>query len=67
MTQLPENEIDVKKLDIQITELLRLELEIQQDIERQKRDFEKVQHQRKLLQTQLKLINERQLGQRKED
>jgi len=62
-----ENNIDIDKLEIQITELLRLELEIQGDIERQKRDLEKVQQQRELLQTQVKLINEGQLGQRKED
>ena len=62
MTQSTENHIDIDKLEIQITELLRLELEIQGDIERQERDLIRVQQQRELLQTQVRLIKQRQLG-----
>ena len=62
MTQSSENNIDIDKLEIQITELLRLELEIQGDIERQERDLVRVQQQRELLQTQVRLIKQRQLG-----
>lgn len=66
MTQSVENNIDVEKLEIQITELLRLELDIQGDIERQKHDLERVQQQRGLLQTQVRLIRKRHLGQEKD-
>lgn len=66
MTQQPDKEIDVKGLEIQITELLRLELEIQEDLSKQQRDFERVKEQRELLQTQVKLIREKQLGQETE-
>jgi len=62
VTQSTENHIDIDKLEIQITELLRLELEIQGDIERQERDLIRVQQQRELLQTQVRLIKQRQLG-----
>ena len=66
MTQQPDKEIDVKGLEIQITELLRLELEIQEDLSKQQRDFERVKEQRELLQTQVKLIREKHLGQETE-
>ena len=66
MTQQPDKEIDVKGLEIQITELLRLELEIQEDLSKQQRDLERVKEQRELLQTQVKLIREKQLGQETE-
>jgi hypothetical protein len=66
VTQSVENNIDVEKLEIQITELLRLELDIQGDIERQKHDLERVQQQRGLLQTQVRLIRKRHLGQEKD-
>lgn len=66
MTQSSENNIDIDKLEIQITELLRLELEIQGDIERQERDLIRVQQQRELLQTQVRLIKQRQLGREKD-
>ena len=66
MTQSTENHIDIDKLEIQITELLRLELEIQGDIERQERDLIRVQQQRELLQTQVRLIKQRQLGREKD-
>ena len=66
MTQQPDKEIDVKGLEIQITELLRLELEIQEDLSRQQRDLERVREQRELLQTQVTLIREKQLGQETE-
>lgn len=66
MTQSSENNIDIDKLEIQITELLRLELEIQGDIERQERDLVRVQQQRELLQTQVRLIKQRQLGREKD-
>jgi hypothetical protein len=59
-------EIDTKGLEIQITELLRLELEIHEDISKQQRDLERVKEQRELLQTQVKLIREKQLGQETE-
>jgi hypothetical protein len=66
VTQSSENNIDIDKLEIQITELLRLELEIQGDIERQERDLVRVQQQRELLQTQVRLIKQRQLGREKD-
>jgi len=66
VTQSSENNIDIDKLEIQITELLRLELEIQGDIERQERDLIRVQQQRELLQTQVRLIKQRQLGREKD-
>jgi len=66
VTQQPDKEIDVKGLEIQITELLRLELEIQEDLSKQQRDLERVKEQRELLQTQVKLIREKQLGQETE-
>jgi len=66
VTQQPDKEIDVKGLEIQITELLRLELEIQEDLSRQQRDLERVREQRELLQTQVTLIREKQLGQETE-
>ena len=66
MTQQLDKEIDVKGLEIQITELLRLELEIQEDLSKQQRDLERVKEQRELLQTQVKLIREKQLGQETE-
>ena len=66
MTQQPDKEINVKGLEIQITELLRLELEIQEDLSRQQRDLERVREQRELLQTQVTLIREKQLGQETE-
>jgi len=66
VTQQPDKEINVKGLEIQITELLRLELEIQEDLSRQQRDLERVREQRELLQTQVTLIREKQLGQETE-
>jgi len=66
VTQQLDKEIDVKGLEIQITELLRLELEIQEDLSKQQRDLERVKEQRELLQTQVKLIREKQLGQETE-
>ena len=66
MTSQFNQEIDTKGLEIQITELLRLELEIHEDISKQQRDLERVKEQRELLQTQVKLIREKQLGQETE-
>ena len=60
------SEINVESLDIQILELLRLEFEIQEDIEKQQLDLLKVRHQRELLEAQVRLIREGQLGQEKD-
>lgn len=60
------SEINVEKLDIQILELLRLEFEIQEDIEKQQQDLLKVRHQRELLEAQIKLIKEGRLSQETE-
>ena len=59
--------INTETLEIQIQELLRLEFDIVEDIEKHKRDLLKVQEQRELLETQLRLITERQLGQEQEN
>ncbi len=61
-----ENNMNTEKLEVQIMELLRLELEIKADIEKQQNDLKRVQEQRELLQTQVKLIKEKQLGQESE-
>jgi len=63
VTQLFNSDINIESLEIQVMELLRLELEIKGDIERQQCDLKRVQEQRELLQTQIKLIKEKQLGQ----
>lgn len=67
MTQQGNAGINPEKLEIQIQELLRLEFDITEDIEKQRRDLKKVQEQRTLLETQLRLITEKQLGQEQED
>lgn len=61
-----EDNINSEKLEIQITELLRLEFEIQEDIENQRQDLKRVQQQIGLLQTQVRLIKKKQLGQDKD-
>jgi len=61
-----EDNINSEKLEIQITELLRLEFEIQEDIESQRQDLKRVQQQIELLQTQVRLIKKKQLGQDKD-
>jgi len=61
-----EDNINSEKLEIQITELLRLEFEIQEDIESQRQDLKRVQQQIGLLQTQVRLIKKKQLGQDKD-
>ncbi len=58
--------LSIEELEIQIQELLRLEFDIIEDIEKQQRDLTKVRQQRELLETQLRLITERQLGQEQE-
>lgn len=58
--------MDLHNLETQIIELLRLEFEIQEDIEKQLRDLKQVEEQRGLLQTQVRLIKEKQLGQGEE-
>lgn len=66
MTNDSSSDINVEELEIQIQELLRLEFDIIEDIGRQQRDLHNVQQQRELLETQLRLIKERQLGQEQE-
>lgn len=66
VTQHSDSDINLEKLEIQIQELLRMEFDIIEDIDRQKRDLFNVQQQRELLETQLRLIKERQLGQEQE-
>jgi hypothetical protein len=60
------NPNDIKSLETQVIELLRLEFEIREDLEKQQSDLRRVQEQRELVETQLKLIKERQLGQEQE-
>lgn len=60
------NPNDIKSLETQIVELLRLEFEIREDVEKQQCDLRRVQEQRELIETQLKLIKEKQLGQEQE-
>lgn len=66
MTDQNDLTINIEELEIQIQELLRLEFDITEDIEKQRRDLVNVQQQRELLETQLRLIKERQLGQEQE-
>jgi hypothetical protein len=67
VTQLSDSSINPESLEIQIQELLRLEFDITEDIEKQKCDLKKVQEQRELLETQLRLITEKQLGQEQDN
>lgn len=57
---------DAEVLRIQITELLRMEFDIQEDIQRLEKDLAKVRDERTLRETQLKLIEQKELGQLEE-
>lgn len=57
---------DAEALRIQITELLRMEFDIQEDIQRLEKDLAKVRDERTLRETQLKLIEQKELGQLEE-
>lgn len=57
---------DAEVLRIQITELLRMEFDIQEDIQRLEKDLAKVRDERTLRETQLKLIQQKELGQLEE-
>lgn len=61
-----EENRDNKNIEVQIWELLRLEFEIEQDIGKLQKDLINVRQQRELLETQLRLINDKQLGASKE-
>lgn len=63
MTLSSDKDINLESLEIQVMELLRLELDIQEDISRQQVDLQRVKEQRELLQTQMRLIREKHLGQ----
>lgn len=56
------NREEIDKIEIQIWELVRLEFDIEQDIIKLQRDIISVKRQKELLETQLCLVKDRQLG-----
>lgn len=59
-------EAEAESLKIQIMELQRMEFDIQEDIEKLYQDLERVRKERTLKETQLRLIEDKQLGRTEE-